>query len=131
FGPLADVVRGTRFALIAGNETYYLRALEQGAVGVIGEGCNVYPEILDALRARFQAGDRPGAARAQEDVCRALAIKEGLDGGVIWKQILIRHGVRIAPYDRSGVSPYPEETVQHVDAALTNILARYCRFIPV
>src|SRR5579884_771997 len=121
FGPLAEVVRGTGFALIAGNETYYLRALEQGAVGVIGEGCNVYPEILDALRSRFRAGDYAGAIRAQEEICRALAIKEGLDGAVIWKQILIRHGVHILPYDRNGVPPYPEETVRQVDAAYSDI----------
>lgn len=131
FGPLAEVVQGTGFALIAGNETYYLRALKQGAVGVIGEGCNVYPEILDTLRARFRAGDHAGAMHAQEDVCRALAIKEGLDGAVIWKQVLIRHDVRILPYDRSSVSPYPEETVRPVDVAFTDILASYRKPIAV
>ncbi|HZP81342.1 MAG TPA: dihydrodipicolinate synthase family protein [Chthonomonadaceae bacterium] len=125
FAPLAEVVRGTRFALIAGNETYYLRALEQGAVGVIGEGCNTYPEILDAVRVHFRARRLEEAARAQADVQRGLALKEGLDGAVVWKQVFMRRGVRIEPYDRSGTPPYPPETVEKVEAALRALLAPY------
>jgi 4-hydroxy-tetrahydrodipicolinate synthase len=125
FGPLAEVVRGTGFALIAGDETYFLRALEQGAVGVIGEGCNVYPEILESLRAHYRAGHLEDAARAQEDVKRALAIKEKLDGTTVWKQVLIRNGVSIEPYDRNGTTPYPPETVVRVDTELRALLAPY------
>lgn len=125
FAPLAQVVRGTRFALIAGNETYYLKALGQGAVGVIGEGCNTYPEILDALRAHFRAGRLEEAARAQADVQRGLAITDGLDGTVVWKQVFMRRGIRIEPYDRSGTPPYPPETVEKVDTALSALLAPY------
>lgn len=125
FSPLADVVRGTDFALIAGDETYYLSALEQGAVGVIGEGCNVYPEILDAIRARFRAGQFAEAATAQEDVTRALAIKEGLDGAVIWKQVLIEQGVRIEATDRSDVPPYPTTEAKRVTTELCQLLTTY------
>lgn len=125
FGPLADVVRGTEFALIAGDETYYRRGLEQGAVGVIGEGCNVYPEMLEAIRARYRAGDFDGATRAQADVGRALKIKEGLDGAVIWKQVLIEQGVRILPFDRSGKAPYAEAEAKRVAGELQAILASY------
>ncbi len=125
FGPLAEVVRGTGFALIAGDETYFLRAMEQGAVGVIGEGCNVYPEILESLRIHFRAGPQQDAVSAQTDVKRALTIKEGLDGTVIWKQVLIRNGVRIEPYDRNGVMPYPPETVARVDTQLRALLMPY------
>jgi dihydrodipicolinate synthase/N-acetylneuraminate lyase len=103
FGPLAEVVRGTSFALIAGDETYYLSALQQGAVGVIGEGCSVYPEILEAIRQRYQAGDISGAQQAQEDVVRALQIKEGLDGGVFWKQFIAeQHRCHAKPRSRKG-----------------------------
>lgn len=125
FHPLAEVVRDSDFALIAGNETYYLRALGQGAVGVIGEGCNVYPEILESVRAHFRHGPNQDAQRAQADVLRALALKEGLDGAVIWKQVLKARGVRIEPYDRSGTPPYASEVVQRVDTALQALLTPY------
>ena len=125
FQPLGEVARGTDFALIAGNETYYLRALNLGAVGVIGEGCNVYPQILESVRAHYRNGPNQDATRAQADVKRALALKQGLDSAVIWKQVLIRRGVRIQPYDRSTVSPYSDAVAQRVDTALRALLTPY------
>jgi 4-hydroxy-tetrahydrodipicolinate synthase len=126
FGPLAEVARAhPRFALIAGNETYYLRALEQGAVGVIGEGCNVYPEILHSIRVHFRANHLADAARAQEDVRRALALKAGMDGTVTWKQVLRRYGTQIEPYDRNRAQPSPPEAVDRVYQGLQALLASY------
>lgn len=125
FGPLAQVVSGTSFALIAGNENYYLRALNQGAVGVIGEGCNVYPEILESIRVHFRAGHLLDAERAQADVPKALELTHGYSGSVMWKQILKERGVRIEYYDRNNESTAPNEAVLKANTALKSILAKY------
>lgn len=125
FTPLAEVIRGTNFALIAGDETYYHAALKQGAVGVIGEGCSVYPEILEAIRTAFLGGHEAQAARAQVDVIRALAIKEGLDGATFWKQFIIAHGVQIGPWDRSAVAPYPDRRVREVTTQVEVLIGPY------
>lgn len=111
FTPLAEVVQGTAFALICGHEGYYLKGLKQGAVGVIGQGCTGYPEILDAVRGYFERGDLAAAERAQADVERGLQATRGLNGAVVIKQYLIRQGVRIEPYDRNGQDPYPDAVV--------------------
>ena len=39
-----------QMAVLQGNETLYLPALRVGAVGAIGGGCNVYPEVIDYIR---------------------------------------------------------------------------------
>jgi len=128
FSPLAEIVRGTNFALICGDETYYLKGLQQGAVGVIGEGCSVYPEILHRIRTAYLSGDTAAAEAAQQDVYRALALKtkhEKLDGNMLWKQIMILNGVRIQPCDRDEVHSYPPATIRSVDADLSALLAPY------
>jgi 4-hydroxy-tetrahydrodipicolinate synthase len=125
FSPLAEIVRGTHFALICGHEGYYLKGLAQGAVGVIGQGCNGYPEILDSVWIHFASGDRADAERAQADVERALNVTRGLDGTVALKQYLIRKGVRIEPYDRSETKPYPPEIIARVERELDALLTPY------
>lgn len=128
FSPLAIVAAGRPFALIAGDETYYLSALRQGAAGVIGEGCSVYPEILAALRSAVDADRLEQAERAQADVLRALAVKREVDGAVFWKQYLIQRGVRIGPYDRNGARPYPADMVCQLSRAVDEIVSPYRSF---
>lgn len=125
FCALAEMVQGTPFALICGHEGYYLEGLEQGAVGVIGQGCMVYPEILHAVEVAFQRGDMPAAQRAREDVWRALKVSGGLDSAVALKQYLTRKGVNIPPYDRSGTDPYPPEVIDRVERELDSLLSNY------
>jgi len=125
FAPLAEVVRGTRFALICGHEGYYLRGLEQGAVGVIGQGCVAYPEILAAVQERFYQGDREGAERAIEDVRCALRVTEGLDVAVALKQYLHRKGAWMMPYDRSGMEPYTDDVMKRVEERLDALRRPY------
>ncbi len=125
FGPLAEVVRTSNFALIAGNENYFLRAMEQGAVGVIGEGCNVYPEILESIRVHYLAGHLKDAERAQADVPRALELTHGYSGTIMWKQVLKERGVKIDYYDRNKEAAAPSEAVLKVDKQLQSMLANY------
>lgn len=127
FRPLAGAARGrtSGFALICGDESYYLQGLRQGACGVIGQGSTGYPEILDSIRARYAAGDESEAADAQSDVDRALKLFEGLDAGVVLKQYLIRNGVGIQPYDRSGAEPYPAGVIDRIAGDLDTIRRTY------
>lgn len=128
FSPVADVVRDKGFGLICGDETYYLEGLKQGAVGVIGEGSSVYPEILHRIRTAFLAGDMAAAEAAQQDVGRALALKNQgrkLDGNMLWKQVMILNGVRMQPCDRDEAKPLTQGTVLAVNRDLKALLAPY------
>jgi dihydrodipicolinate synthase/N-acetylneuraminate lyase len=125
FSPLAQVVQGTSFALICGHEGYYLKGLKQGAVGVIGQGCIGYPEVLYAVKRYFDCGDLAAAERAQSDVHRGLEATRGLNGAVIIKQYLIRQGVCIEPFDRNGQEPYPEEIVRRFSEAIDALRSPY------
>lgn len=111
FAPIAEVVRGTGFALIAGDESFYLRALELGACGVIGGGCMSWPEVLWAVGYYYGRGDMARARQAQETVHRLESLHHGRDACVLWKQVMIAQGAGFQPYDRSATPPYPKEIV--------------------
>lgn len=126
FDPIADVVRDHPFAFICGHEGYYARGLRKGAVGVIGQGCNGYPEILAAAEARERAGDPSGADRAMDDVWRGLDATNGLDSSVALKQYIASQGYAVQPYDRSGSEPCDDATVQRLRTALNRLRGPYC-----
>jgi dihydrodipicolinate synthase/N-acetylneuraminate lyase len=125
FSPIAEVVRSRPFGLICGHEGYYAHGLRQGAVGVIGQGCNGYPEILAAAEKRHYDGDQAGADLAMADVWAALRATDGLDSSVVLKQYFALHGFQIPPYDRSGTAPYDTETVEPVGDRLDALRAGY------
>ncbi len=125
FGPIAEVARRRPFALICGHEGYYVAGLRQGAVGVIGQGCNGYPEILAVAEKRERAGDCDGAELAMADVWEGLRATAGLDSSVALKQYFARCGYPILPYDRSGTPPYDDAVVQRVAERLDALRAPY------
>ncbi len=127
FAPIAEVVRGSGFALIAGDESFYLRALELGACGVIGGGCMSWPEVLWAVGYYYRKGDMARARRAQETVWQLESIKRGMDGCVLWKQVMIANGAKFQPYDRSGTPPYPREVVMEALRQWKQLTAPYRR----
>ncbi len=125
FAPLADVVRDTRFALICGHEGYYLKGLRQGAVGVIGQGCMGYPEVLDGVQRGYLSGNLELAERAEADVWRALKVTDGLASAVALKQVFARKGVQVAPFDRGGGAPYDAATIDRVERELDALISPY------
>jgi dihydrodipicolinate synthase/N-acetylneuraminate lyase len=127
FAPIAEVVRGSGFALIAGDESFYLRALELGACGVIGGGCMSWPEVLWAVGYYYRKGDMARARRAQETVWQLESIKREMDGCVLWKQVMIANGAKFQPYDRSGTPPYPKEVVMEALREWRQLTAPYRR----
>ncbi|MDE2126186.1 MAG: dihydrodipicolinate synthase family protein [Armatimonadetes bacterium] len=123
FVPLADSTRGSSFSLIAGDETYYLKALQQGACGVIGEGCNMWPWILRGLAERFRAGDLEGARRAEADVAAALRVGAGHDHTVLWKQVMMTRGGAFEPFDRNGAAPADPDRVSRAAVDIQRLVA--------
>lgn len=118
FQPIAATVARRSFALICGHEGYYAKGLRTGAVGVIGQGCNAYPEILAVAQYRHEQGDSAGADRAMDDVWNALGVTDGLDSSVALKQYIAGHGYRIQPFDRSGTPPYAQEVISRITEQL-------------
>ncbi|GIV18692.1 MAG: 4-hydroxy-tetrahydrodipicolinate synthase [Armatimonadota bacterium] len=127
FAPIAEVVRDTGFVLIAGDEAFYLRALELGACGVIGGGCMIWPEVLWAVRYYYLRGDMFKAREAQRTVWQLEAIHKDKDACVLWKQVIIARGGKFQPYDRSGTPPYPREVVAEALQAWKQLTAPYRR----
>jgi len=125
FGPLADAVRGAPFSLICGHEGYYLKGLRQGSVGVIGQGCMGYPEILDGVQRGYFSGNLELAERAEAAVWRALDATKGLDSTVAFKQLFAKKGVRVQPFDRSGAAPYDSDTIDRLERELDALIAPY------
>lgn len=100
FADLCAASANEDFTMISGAETSFLPSLVLGAGGVIGEGCNTYPQLLRAIFDRFMEGDLAGAARAQYLVNRTLATWQGLDSASVGKAYLARKGVKIKAFHR-------------------------------
>jgi 4-hydroxy-tetrahydrodipicolinate synthase len=100
FGDLCEASAGEDFTMIAGAETSFLPALALGAGGVIGEGCNTYPQLLRAVFDSFMEGDLAAAAKAQYAVNKTLAVWSGMDSALVGKSYLARKGVKIKACSR-------------------------------
>ena len=59
---------GDQITVIQGVEMLYLPSLSMGVQGVIGGGCNVYPELLKQIQGAYGRGDNSQAARLQKQV---------------------------------------------------------------
>lgn len=110
FGPIAAVVAGTGFGMISGCEHFYADALQAGATGVIGGGCNTHPELIYAVQYHFQSGDLDRSRAAQEKVTATVFDLDALDvpGAVAGKLYIAAQGYPMQPYNRDG-GPLPDD----------------------
>ena len=92
---LGSTARETGFSMICGNENGYLMALFHGAQGVIGEGCNLYPELLCALKYHFEMGDLDTAEVLQEKIQRMLGLKKKFPSSLIGKALAKYRGYNV------------------------------------
>jgi len=122
---IAMAVAGTEFALIAGSECAFYHALLTGACGVIGQGCDVNPEILRAVFDRFMSGDLSGALEAQFDVLRALHLFEGLDAARAGLAYLKRKGLVVQTHGRFGEAPVSESVIEQIERELDQLISKY------
>jgi dihydrodipicolinate synthase/N-acetylneuraminate lyase len=113
FDPVCREVAASGFAMIAGAEHFYLDALEQGAVGVIGGGCNTHPEMIYAVGHHFAAGRLDRARVAQKEVNETLQALNALkiSGAIAGKLYVAAKGYPMQPYNarRKAVQAYGEE----------------------
>lgn len=108
---LEMATEGSNFAMIAGSETSYYHTLHTGGLGVIGQGCDVNPEILCAVFNRFIAGNYPEALQAQFDTNRILKYFDGTDASLAGLAYLQTMGVQVQLHARDGktVAPPPAQ----------------------
>ncbi len=85
--------------------------LEQGAVGVIGGGCNTHPEMIHAVGYHFHAGRLDRARAAQQEVNETLRELNALkiSGAIAGKLYIASKGYPMEPYSarRPGARVYP------------------------
>ena len=128
FAPISEVVRGTRFALIAGAEHFYFQALQMGACGVIGGGCSTHPELIYAVQHHFLAGNMVLAEKAAREVERLIRDRPR-DAHVGDKMYILRKGVKIQPYGRPP-HPLPDDAaVDRLERFIDEAVGPYRRAI--
>lgn len=116
---------GSDFALISGHEGVYLPCLSIGVLGVIGQGCNIYPHILRKVLDDFLAGDLQGAREAQMDVLRGLSNFDGYGNSTSGLAYLKSKGLDIESWDKSGVPICTPEDVVIMRKGLDPIMEKY------
>lgn len=94
---------GDRMTVIQGVEMLYLSSLVMGARGVIGGGCNVYPQLIRRVGERFLSGDL-GGARADQELVNVLVeqLYEEGSGPESMKYCLSLAGVDVGWHSRRG-----------------------------
>lgn len=130
---LVRATAGTHCAYIVGAETVFLFGLLIGARAVIGQGCVLNPQILNAVQQRLEAGDRVGAIRAQDAVNRL--VHSGRNIQDFFKRYATEHGhpvprhwrvLQSNPYgepDPAPLSPQEYEAYkQRLEAELASFL---------
>lgn len=112
---IAEATRDTDFSLICGDERAFLAGLACGARAVIGQGCCLYPALLNAVQEQFEAGDLDGARRTQGKV-NALC-REVTAAVPFFKRYASDSGYPVPPYARSGgANPYAEQAATMSEA---------------
>ncbi len=122
---------GKEFHVITGAEMLYYATLYAGSRAVIGQGCNLYPKILNAVLHRFEAGDHDGVLEAQ-DSTDLLVAKCPYSAGVMKRMATesgfpvgpTARGMKNHPYGRSRV-PFNDETYTAYKTLLEAELAKY------
>jgi 4-hydroxy-tetrahydrodipicolinate synthase len=125
FSDLELATEGTDFAMIAGHEGVYLPAMTTGALGAIGQGCNIYAHILRVIFEAFMAGDYERAYEAQKDVILGLRNFDGYGNSTSGLAYLKSHGLEIEPWDKSGDPLRTPEEVARIRKGLDPIIEKY------
>lgn len=127
FMAISEVVRETDFALICGIEEFYLEAIPLGAVGLIAGGCNTHPEILYAIQCAHRDGKDEGAAKAHEDLLKAMHVFDGLDWPTAAIGYMSRMVTGVKPFTRTQIRFYDPHTIDRLAREMNRILEPYRR----
>lgn len=111
---LIRAVRGKDFHVITGAEMLFYATLHVGSRAVIGQGCNLCPQILNAILHRFEKGDYAGMLEAQ-DSANLLFRRCPYSPGVM-KRLATENGYPVGPTARNmGKSVYGRRGMQFND----------------
>ncbi len=124
-GSLIAANENDRFFMIAGSECVYHQALITGAVGVIGQGCSVYANILRRILDAQMEGDFESARQAQFDVNQALEGFQGLPPDISGFAYLRKKGLNVSPYCRDGSPPLSDDIVEAIYQAIEPYCQKY------
>ena len=122
---IAEVVEGSDFALIAGDERAFSALFMLGGTGVIGQGASNNPEILKAVYERLMASDYAGASRAAMDASRAVSITDGLNAVAAGLNYLAYKGKPIQPFTKAGIEPVSSERLERFVRQMDELRSRY------
>lgn len=108
---------GNRITVIQGVEMLYLPSLSMGVSGVIGGGCNVYPQLFQQIRQAYENGENDRAARLQKQVNELidLVYLEG-SGNESIKFYLSLCGVSIGTASRKTKVPLSADKMEKIKA---------------
>ena len=95
---LCAAVYGRDFAYITGNENAFYAGLYCGSTAVIGQGAAMYPQMLNFLQERFEAGDAVSAVMAQHAVYKLVAFN--INSVEFFKRYATEQGYPVDGYAR-------------------------------
>jgi 4-hydroxy-tetrahydrodipicolinate synthase len=106
---------GDRITVIQGVEMLYLPSLSMGVQGVIGGGCNVYPQLFHQIRQAYENGENDRAARLQKQVNELidLVYLEG-SGNESIKYYLSLCGVPVGTASRKARTPLSADKMEKI-----------------
>ncbi len=109
---------GTKVQVIQGNEVLYLASLSLGITGVIGGGCNVYPNLFNQLLKSYEKGDIDVSRKLQWEIIRRwdiLAKSWPLTGKIFFSMI----GIPFKPICRVQTKTLSSEDIEGLKKLLT------------
>ena len=107
---------GDHLTVIQGVEMLYLPSLSMGVHGVIGGGCNVYPQLFQQISQAYDAGENKKAALLQKKVNEYIELIYSEGTGIeSMKYFLSLCDVKIQTLSRKTItplSPYKKEMMR-------------------
>jgi len=100
---------GERVNVLSGAETVQLTDIALGAVGVVGGGCNFYPNLLWRMTEKFNGGDIQGARADQFLVLEAVEELSRVYWPLSGKMVLQEIGFDFESVTRVPAQPYTKE----------------------
>ena len=122
---MANMVRvvGDRINVLSGSETVQLNDLAVGTAGVVGGGCNFYPNLLSRIQERFENGDWQGAKEDQFLVLEACEELSRIYWPLSGKMVLQELGIPFESVTRVPAQPYSDEDEKALRVYYRKLLA--------
>jgi dihydrodipicolinate synthase/N-acetylneuraminate lyase len=115
------------FAVIPGNEQIFLQALVTGSHGIIGGGCNVYPDILYSVYQNFLTGDYTAARQAQIDANKAFNCLDYTPSSAFGLAYLRKKGLEVQPWDKTGIPHLLDAELTRRSEPLDSLIHKYAQ----